>query len=143
MEEEGIVIEIKGNLAQVEIKRKSACGTCRACTLGTGNTMITEAENPLGARIGQRVKVEISSREILKGAFLIYIFPLLALILGMVLGITITNRLGLKESSQTVGLVLGLVFLVLSFVLIWRYNKKVKDQSTYRSKIIQIIESEK
>lgn len=140
MEEEGKVIKIEGNLAQVEIERKSTCGTCRACTLGTGNTMITEAENPLGAKMSQRVRVEISSPAILKGAFLIYIFPLLSLILGMALGITITTRLGFKESSQTVGLVLGLVFLVLSFVLIWRHNKKVKDKSVYRSKIVQIIE---
>jgi len=139
LREEGRVINLKGDLATVEIERKSACGTCRACALGTGNTMITEAENPLGAKIGQRVRVEISSRAILRGAFLIYIFPLLALILGMVLGITITNRVGFKESSQTVGLVLGLVFLVLSFVLIWRYNKRIKDKSAYRSKIIQII----
>ena len=105
--------------------------------------MITEAENPLGAKLGQRVRVEISSKEILKGAFLIYILPLLALILGMVLGITITDRLGFKESSQTVGLVLGLVFFVLSFIFIWRHGKRVKDKSTYRSKIIQIIEGEK
>ncbi len=143
MEEEGKVIKIEGDLAQVEVERKSACGTCRACTLGTGNTMITEAENSLGAKIGQRVRVEISSREILRGAFLIYILPLLSLILGMVFGITITNRLGLKESSQAVGLVLGLVFLVLSFVLIWRHNKRVKDKNAYCSKIIQIIEGEK
>lgn len=51
MEEEGRVINSKGALATVEIERKSACGTCRACTLGIGNTMITEAENPLGAKI--------------------------------------------------------------------------------------------
>lgn len=140
MEEEGRVINLKGDLATVEIERKSDCGTCRACTLGAGNTMIAEAENPLGAKIGQRVRVEISSREILKGAFLIYILPPLALILGMMLGITITNRSGFfKESSQTVGLVLGLVFLVLSFVLIWRHSKRAKDRNAYRSKIIQII----
>ncbi|HEA47210.1 MAG TPA: hypothetical protein ENH97_02230 [bacterium] len=139
MEEEGRVINLKGDLATVEIERKNACGTCRACALGAGNTMITEAENSLGAKIGQRVRVEISSREILKGAFLIYIFPLLALILGMVLGVTITNRSSFKESSQTVGLVLGLVFLVLSFILIWRHSKRAKDRSAYRSKIIQII----
>lgn len=140
MEEEGRVINLKEDLATVEIEKKSACGTCRACTLGSGNTMITEAENPLGAKLGQRVRVEISSKEILKGAFLIYILPLLALISGIVLGLTITDRLGFKESSQTVGLVLGLVFLVLSFILIWRHGKRVKDKSTYRSKIVQIIE---
>ncbi len=141
MEEKGRIIEVEGSLARVEIERKSACGTCRACTLGMGNTMITEAENPLGAKIGQRVRLEISSWEVLKGAFLIYILPLLFLILGLVLGITITNRYGLAESSQTVGLILGLAFLVLSFIPLWRHSKRIKDRSAYRSRIVQIIES--
>ncbi len=140
MREEGRVIKIEGNLAQAEIERKSACRACGLCSLRGKNTMMAEVENSIGAKVGERVRIEIPSSVILKGAFLFYILPLLSLILGMVVGITITNRLGLKESSQTVGLVLGLVFLVLSFILIWCHNKKVKDKSAYRSKIIQIIE---
>lgn len=133
MREEGQVIRVEGDLAKVEIERKSACRACGLCSLIGKNIMIAEVENSIGAKVGERVRIEIPSSVILKGAFLFYILPLVALILGLVLGVKITNL-------QTGGLILGLVFLVLSFVLIWRHNKKVKDKSAYRSKIVQIIE---
>ena len=143
MEEEGRVIKIEGKLAQVEIEKKSTCRACGLCSMRGKNTMIAEVENTIGAKVGERVRIEIPSSIVLKGALLFYTLPLVALILGMVLGITITDRLGFEKASQPAGLILGLILLVLSFILIWRHGKRVKDKSTYRSKIIQIIEGER
>lgn len=133
MEEEGRVIKIEGNLAQVEVERKSACRACGLCSLRGKNTMMAEVENSIGARVGERVRIEIPSSLILKGALLFYILPLVALILGLVLGIKITNL-------QTGGLILGFSLFILSFILIWLYSKKTKARNIYRSKIVQIIE---
>lgn len=132
MEEEGKVIEIEGNLAQVEIEKKSACGACGLCSLVGKNTMIAEVENTIGARVGERVRIEIPSSLILKGAFLFFYLPLMALILGILLEIKLTNL-------PTGGLTLGLSFFILSFVLIWFHSKKTKSKNIYRSKIIRII----
>lgn len=132
MEEEGRIIKIEGNLARIEIERKSACRTCGLCSLRGKNTMLAEAENSIGAKAGERVRIEIPSSIILKGALLFYILPLAALILGMVLGIKITHL-------QTGGLILGFFFFVFSFILIWLYSKKRKAQNIYRSKITRII----
>jgi sigma-E factor negative regulatory protein RseC len=113
MEEEGRIIKIEGNLAQIEIERKSACRTCGLCSMRGKNTMIP-------------------SSVILKGALLFYILPLVALILGMALGIKITKH-------QTGGLILGFSFFISSFVLIWLHSKKTKAQNIYRPKITRII----
>ncbi|MBA7617492.1 hypothetical protein ES703_24807 [subsurface metagenome] len=132
MEEEGRVIKVEGNLTQVEVERKSACRACGLCSLVGKNTMMAEVENTIGAKVGERVRIEIPSSVILKGALLFYILPLVALILGMILGIKITNL-------QTGGLILGFSFFILSFVFSWLYNKKTRDRNIYRSKITKII----
>ncbi len=132
MREEGRIIKVEGDLAQVEVERKSACRACGLCSLRRGNTMIAEVENSIGAKVGERVRIEIPSSLILKGALLFYTLPLVALILGMVLGIKITNL-------QTGGLILGFSFFILSFVFSWLYNKKTRDRNIYRSKITKII----
>lgn len=135
MEEEGRVIKIEGDLAQVEIEKKSTCRACGLCSMRGKNTMIAEAENTIGAKVGERVRIEILSSVILKGALLFYILPLVALILGMALGIKITKH-------QTGGLILGISFFTLSYILTWLYNKKRKTQNLYRSKITRIISKE-
>jgi len=132
MREEGRIIKVEENLAQVEVERKSACRACGLCSMRGKNTMIAEADNSIGAKLGERVRIEIPSSVILKGALLFYILPLVALILGMALGIKITNL-------QTGGLILGFSFFILSFVFSWLYNKKTRDRNIYRSKITKII----
>jgi len=132
MEEEGRIIKIEGDLARVEVERKSACRACGLCSLRRGNTMIAEVENTIGAKVGERVKIEIPASVVLKGAFLFFYIPLIALILGILLEIKLTN-------FPTGGLTLGLSFFILSFVFSWLYNRKTKAKNLYRSRITRII----
>ncbi len=132
MREEGRVTKVEGNLTQVEIEKKSTCRACGLCSMRGKNTMIAEVDNSIGAKVGERVRIEILSSIILKGALLFYILPLVALILGMALGIKITK-------DQTGGLILGFSFFILSFVLIWFHSKKTTAQNIYCSKITKII----
>jgi len=130
--EEGRVTKVEGNLTQVEIEKKSACRACGLCSMRGKNTMIAEADNSIGAKVGERVRIEVPSSIILKGALLFYILPLVALMLGMALGIKITKH-------QIGGLTLGFSFFILSFVLIWFHSKKTTAQNLYRSRITMII----
>ena len=132
MEEEGRVIKVEGNFAQVEIEKKSTCRACGLCSMRGKNTMIAEAENTIGAKVGERVRIEIPSSVILKGAFLFFYIPLMALISGILLEIKVTNL-------PTGGLTLGLSLFILSFVFSWLYNRKTKAKNLYRSKITGII----
>jgi len=132
MKEEGRVTKVEENLTQVEIEKKSTCRACGLCSMRGKNTMMAEADNSIGAKVGERVRIEIPSSIILKGAVLFYILPLVALILGMALGIKITKH-------QTGGLILGFSFFISSFIIIWLYDKKRKAQNIYRSRITRII----
>ncbi|MBP1765422.1 MAG: positive regulator of sigma RseC/MucC [Firmicutes bacterium] len=79
-QQEGIVIETRGDMARVKTSRHNDCENCGACP---GNSAIVlDARNPLDAKIGQRVVIEIQEVNMLKAAFIVYVLPLLAAFAG-------------------------------------------------------------
>lgn len=75
--------------AQVVHVRESACsGDCHKCS-GCGaakEAVLFTAENALGARTGDLVRVESESAPVLKAAMVLYILPLVLFFLGYYLG---------------------------------------------------------
>jgi sigma-E factor negative regulatory protein RseC len=51
-----------------------------------GDLKGVDVSNGMGAREGQRVKIGISPKVVLKASFILYMVPILALIIGAVLG---------------------------------------------------------
>ena len=134
MIEEGRVIEVKGDIAKVEIRRSISCGTCRACWMAEGGKMIASGQNLIGAKVGSKVKVQVSG-SILKAAFIVYILPLLGLIIGYGVGSFISRAIGYPAFSEKVGVISGLALLALSFIAVRYYGKKVGQ--SYQIKITQ------
>jgi hypothetical protein len=50
--------------------------------------------NPVGARVGDRIQMTISTGSLLKATFLLYVFPILCMLGGAVLGNGLGNRVG-------------------------------------------------
>ena len=70
IEEEGIVVEVNGDIAKVAVLAKSACEKCAAsgvCHPG-GDDSFMEATNPLNATKGQKVKVVLAPQLYLKAS---------------------------------------------------------------------------
>lgn len=69
--------------------RQSACsGDCHKCS-GCGaaqEALLLTAENPIGARPGDKVVIQSETAPVLKGAAVLYILPLLLFFLGYALG---------------------------------------------------------
>ena len=139
IEEEGKVIEVKGDIAKVEIRRSISCGTCRACWMAEGGKMIASGQNLIGAKVGQRVRLQVSG-SILKAAFVVYILPLVGLILGYGVGSSISKAIGYPAFSEKAGVISGLAFLVLSFIAVCYYGKKIGQR--YQIKVIEVVNSE-
>ena len=112
--------------AEVIHIRESACsGDCHKCS-GCGaakETIVFRAENPIGAKAGDRVTVQSRSGPVLKAAVAVYLLPL-ALFFG---GYAVGAALGV--SGALVG---GLAF-ALSILLIAGYDRRVakKDTTVY------------
>lgn len=85
MKQTATVCEIKKDTAIVEVQRRSACAGCHAggC-LGCGKAVRAEAENAIGARVGDTVELEATTTHVLLHAVLVFLMPLV-LAVGMYL----------------------------------------------------------
>ena len=75
--------------AEVIHVRESACsGDCHKCS-GCGaakEAVLFTADNPIGARAGDLVKVESDTGTVLKAAVVLYVLPLVLFFLGYYIG---------------------------------------------------------
>lgn len=78
MKETGFVAEVHDGYALVRIAKKSACGeNCASCRGGcVPGERTLAAKNPLYAKCGDRVLLELDSSRVISAAFLAYILPL-------------------------------------------------------------------
>lgn len=128
MEKSGVVIAVNGSNAVVEVRRTSSCGdNCSSCS-GACEVPVAKitVPNDKGASVGDFVILTVSESDMLKASFALYTVPLLALVLGIGLGMVLANRLGLP-SADMVGLGLGFVFMILAFIAI-NASKKIKKE---------------
>lgn len=98
--------------------RESACsGDCHKCS-GCGaakEAVVFTADNPIGARRGDLVKVESATGPVMKAAVVLYVIPLVLFFLGYYLG-TLPGNFGVLGGG--LGFVLGVLIVVV-------YDRKV------------------
>ena len=115
----------KDGTATVIHVRESACsGDCHKCS-GCGaakEAVVFTADNPIGAKRGDLVKVESSTAPVLKAAVVLYVLPLVLFFLGYWLG-TLPGTFG------TIGGVLG---FMLGVVIVIVYDRLVVNKSNIR-----------
>lgn len=98
MQEIGKVLSVSGKKARVLINRHAACGDCGACQIGREKmTMETDADNPIGAKTGEDVLVEMQFVSVLQATAIAYGLPLLALLAGAFAGWAAAPGLGLDQ----------------------------------------------
>lgn len=113
MKDNALVVRAHGRLAEVEVNCLTACQACSAKSLCIGKTRSTgilSANNPLRAKPGDRVTIEIPEAAYSRSLILIFGSLLLAALAGMAAGYFSTALLGLPASTGAlVGLCLGIL----------------------------------
>lgn len=146
MEEYGTVVELKAaGVATVLCCRNSMCEHCasaEACHPGNDkHVMLVEAINPLGATVGQRVRLAVDTGSFLRSSFILYIVPLIALVIGAASGEMLGRLLHLNADPNLLAALFGTVFLVGSLLLI-KFAGRILSNERYMPRIIAIIEEE-
>lgn len=142
IEEEGVVVGISGGNATVEILRKSACESCAAagiCHPRDANKSFMEAANPLRAVPGQKVRVELKPQSYLQMAIVLYGVPLAALVTGAIVAKNLSLYTSGGEHSDRWAFYTGIVCMIVSFVSIRLYAKKVMKKPQYKPVIREIL----
>lgn len=109
--------------AQVVVFRESACsGDCHKCAgCGAQKEAVTfTAENPIGAKPGELVRVQSGSGPVLAAAAVLYTVPVALFFLGYALGQWLLRR----------GALAGCIGFVLGIVLAAVYDREVASKRT-------------
>ena len=138
--EEGIVIELKNGQVLIQMDRTEACESCPSANVCTtdGNKMIMRAKDPLGASVGQKVKVSIEPKNFLYPAFWVYGFPLLSLIGGGIVGNLISIWFFNRAQSQLASAVGAVTGLGLSLFVVKGFNTRLEQGLEYLPIVIEI-----
>ena len=141
--EEGVVFKMgssEAGTAWVKTTRSSACASCSskdACQgSGGGKEMEVEAINSADARVGDRIVLNIKTASLLKATFLLYVFPILAMIAGAVLGQAVAVGRGSDPSGLSA--LFGFLFFGLAFIVIRITGRRLSTNANYKPEIIKI-----
>ncbi len=123
LKETAMVVSTSANKAKVAIVRSEACGNCPAksmCNTASGNLNILEVGNPVHARPGQRVLIELRPEALLKATTLVYLVPATAMVAGA--------TTGWLQTGTDMGAMIGALggFLITSMFL-FLHSRKNRD----------------
>ena len=134
------MVETHEKTVHVRIDRTSGCGHCDAGCLDRGKDMIAEAENSVGARVGDTVRVEYNPRAALNAVLIVFGLPLLALLLGVVLADAVANRMGLENHKELLNIGAGAALFFLTFIPIRAYDRRVRKSGSHSVVVVEILE---
>ena len=134
--EEGTIVGINDNgLADVKVGRHSDCMACGACD-GAQN-IVVQALNPVGAEVGQHVKFEMRETNIVIGAFVCFVMPLLVAAAGVFIGHWIALSQGLNEINLEIAG--GIIGFLLGAVGVKLFDRSLSNDANAKPKMVEVL----
>ncbi len=134
----GVVKQIRGNLATVEIGTPETkdCKSCGSCMDIKKPFNLLEVDAVPGLDVGCRVVVQIIRPSPYKSMTLLLLLPIVNLLAGSMIGQKITH---IYPYSQNVRMLLcGFIFFALTIAVVSIYDKKIRNKKLSHRRIISI-----
>lgn len=120
LESEAIVVKVERGNTYIAAQTPGSCGADACTTQNTCSTAVLtrlfsqEAKpllvnNPIAAKVGERVVVGLEEGAFLKSSLLAYVLPLFALIVGAMLGMYFAGTTANRDLYAGIGGLIGLV----------------------------------
>lgn len=140
MKQTGHVLNVDKNKVEVEIKRISSCGGgCNTCGGSCdASSIVVSMENTVDAKVGDYVEINAKPKNIIKYALIVYMIPFFMLIIGITLGMGLFQYKNINN-YETYGLLIGLIFLIISFFIVKRIDRNIEKKDDNTMEIIRIL----
>ena len=136
MKEVGIVSKIQKDIATVKVDKKDECSKCGMCLFPQGVNAITfNANNKVGAKLGDTVVIERYADGGLLSALLVFLVPLILIGVSVFLGLCIIKW-------QLSVLILSLSLIILWYIILSKIDKILKRKWGYKTIIVEILRSD-
>jgi len=137
--ENGIVTQANQAVAWVKTTRVSTCEHCKSKdSCGTSSDqkdMIITVKNTLNVEKGDHVVIGLETRHLLFVSFLLYVFPVILLFIGAVIGNSLAPYF--KMDPSFVAMISGFLFFGLSFYIIRKKNNSLSKKEEYKPFLVK------
>ncbi len=136
--ENGIVTAANESIAWIKTTRHSACKSCAnrdSCGGGSGKSMTLTVKNTLGVSKGDRVTIGLETKSMIFLAFFLYVFPVLCLIGGALLGDFLSPHFSLSPSAMS--LLFGGGCFALAFFVIRKTHDRLVGNDSYKPFLVK------
>lgn len=138
--EEGIVTRTNGDTAFITTRRTTACEGCserHVChSMGNVKEIEIEVANPLGAKPGDTVLVAFKTSQLVTLSFMLYVFPIIAMVVGAFFGNAMAENYGGDPSIFAA--VFGFLFFGIAMLAIKLKDNQAQKTGRYRPVIKEI-----
>jgi len=133
--EQGLVLEVIKDVAKIKVGRHNDCKNCGACP--GEDSVIISANNKVGAKAGQRVVFEVKEENVLMGAFVVFVLPLIAVFIGALLGNFVGKYIQANiYVSQITG---GIIAFVLAIIFVKLFDRATSKSNKSNPEVISIL----
>jgi sigma-E factor negative regulatory protein RseC len=138
--ENGIVTDVNSSFAWIRTIRSGACASCSSKdSCGTSHhgqkEMTLAVKNTLNVAKGDQVVIGLDTKPLLVISFLLYVFPVLCLILGALIGNSLGPHFHINPSLFS--LVIGLLFFGAAFLVIRKKGRSLSTREAYKPFLVR------
>lgn len=145
IKETGKVVKLEGDVIWVETKVTSTCNACSAkSNCGTSSiakafgdkSVVNQVTNDKGATLGDTVEIGIPENNLISGALLVYLLPLLSAIgFALIAQFWLSRFISVPEWAL---IILTFAGGTLGFYIA-KARIKAADEQTYKAKLIKVM----
>jgi positive regulator of sigma E activity len=145
---QGEVVSVEGDSCEIQLSLSGLCSGQHRCSLNTFAKGIppernrVRAYNSIGIRVGEKVIVEVISPGFYKSLLFVLIIPLIALLLGCILGVQLAVWMGIPQRSDLYAGIGGVVFFCMSLLMSRVVNQRVSPQYIINSRVDESLNCE-
>lgn len=129
------IIQKEQGLFRVETVAGNLCDGCTSCSKGRGGFQVL-AKADRDYRPGDMVDIDMPSGDLNAAAFWVYGLPLILIIAGIALGTLLAPSIGMGNSSELVGVVLGLLVGAAYYFVIKNRQGEMNKDGRFTASII-------
>lgn len=145
IEETGIVVDVQDDFAWVETRRHTVCESC-SVNKGCGSAVLAKvlgrrrsvvrAIRRIDAAVGDEVVLGLEDSALLRGSFMVYGAPLLAMFVFAVIGDAISTELQWL-AADLVAVIFGLSGLFAGLVWVRRYGNRINNDVRFQPVLLR------
>jgi sigma-E factor negative regulatory protein RseC len=137
--ENGIVTQTNKSRAWIKTIRAASCEGCssrESCgTSHSSKELIVTVKNTLGVAKGDQVVIGLQTKPMIFLSFLLYVFPILLLIAGAVIGDSLAPVLGMNRSFCA--MIAGFGFFGAAFLLIRKKQDTLTQKDEFKPFLVR------